>query len=277
VTCSNLYKLEQDLKVQPYYKAFGEHAEGCNFRNEALAGDHGPAGHGDTGPALDPEAPDVFHLSRPANHFTKNTSAAAPDAATVKRAKAHAIRSSGARGSRQRHYYSVSNLVSRWLRMRDEGRLDSASLVIDNVAVTYRQLFKNMWSIREQEAARYAEAQHVYWGKAWAERLPYGYRIAFDERLLAERELRRPSLLLRDAVIESCAYKKRIVSNLQKAVESDKGGCVLFVYGTPALVPDLASATDTTPSRSFVNFDVSDLDMMDAHPLSLFDRLRTAK
>lgn len=275
VTCANMCTAEQDLKVQPHYRPYGEHIAGCTFSDKATSGGGRPAKDGLPAASLHPDIPDVFHFSRPADHFVARDAADGPEPVAARKASARAGQSSNQSGSRRRHHYSVSNLVSRWLRLRDENRLDVESVQIGGDTQTYRQLFKGVY---HQEAEKYTRAPFVFWGKARATRLPYGYRIALDKKMTVGGQAVRPSLLLRDSVIEQCPYRKRVLANLDKAIADDHGTCVLFVYGAPEIVPDAKSATDTGPAtKSFINFNVTSVDMLDVHRVSLYERLSKAK
>jgi hypothetical protein len=273
VTCANLYALEQDLKVQPHYRPYGEHIKDCGNTVESAGSATGDGHHI---AALDSDAPDVFHLSRPANHFVARTAAHTLGSIGASgKARSRISPSSVERGSRRRHHYSVSNLVSRWLRLRHEGRLDQESVHNGNETLTYQQLFKGVF---KQDAEKYASVNLVYWGKVNVLRLSYGYRITFVSKMLAGGKPQRPSLLLRDKIIEQCPYRKRIIGKLDNAIKDDKSHCILFIYGAPEIVPDLDSATATKPyTRCFINFNVTNLDMIDVHQLTLFERLKAVK
>lgn len=275
VTCANLDALEQDLKVQPHYRPYGEHETGCTFAKIATTPSRsvGPRGHGFS--IRDPETPDVFNLSRPANHFVRFTVETPPSPPGVRKPIPTRGGDQTDDGARQRQYYSVANLVSRWLRFRKESGVARSEVRIGAATLTYEQLFKGVYN---QNAEILVQAQHVYWGKAWAKRLPNdtGYRIEFNEKMKVDGMPRRPSLLVYDNVIEKYSVKKPLIERLQAAIEKSDGGCILFVFGAPIIVPDFESATPTAPyTRSFINFRVNNLDMIDIQSLSLFEQLRS--
>lgn len=167
--------------------------------------------------------------------------------------------------------------MSRWLRFRKENRLSRSEVRIGANVLTYEQLFKGVYN---QNAESLEHAQHVYWGKAWAERLANdtGYRIKFNGKMKVDGAPRRPSLLVSNGMIEKYGVKKLFVSRLEFAIEKCDGGCILFVYGAPIIVPDLESATESAPyTRSFINFRIASLDMLDIHNLSLFEQLKRAQ
>ncbi|QAU22901.1 hypothetical protein EO087_01945 [Dyella sp. M7H15-1] len=273
VTCANLDASEQDLKVQPHYRPYGDHIEDCRFDIKAPSTSSGSTREGNPTSSLNPAIPDVFHTARPKDHFVVRTtertlSRTSSSGAAGSRTEA----SSGVSGSRRRHHYAVSNLVSRWLHLRDEGRLYDESVQLVQQTLAYGQLFKGIFN---QDASRYAGVQLVYWGKARARRLEFGYRMAFSSKMLVEGAAYSPSLLLRDDIIESCPYKKRITTRLEKAVKEDSGYCILFVYGAPEVVPNPKyAAAPESQQQYFINFNIESLDMMDVHQVSLFERLR---
>lgn len=155
-----------------------------------------------------------------------------------------------------------------------QNRLSEVEIRIGAATLTYEQLFKGIYN---QDARTLEHAQHIYWGKAWAKRLANGtgYRIEFNEKMKTEGAPRRPSLLVLDDMIEKYPLKKLLAERLKTAIEKDKGGCILFVYGAPIIVPDLDSATESEPyTRFFINFRVPSPDMLDIQKLSLFEQLK---
>ena len=218
------------------------------------------------------ETPDVFDLSRPVDHFVRSTAVESSSSRGIRKTTSGS--NTGTGRPRQRHYYSVTNLVQRWLRFRKQNLLSEVEIRIGAATLTYEQLFKGIYN---QDARTLEHAQHIYWGKAWAKRLANGtgYRIEFNEKMKTEGAPRRPSLLVLDDMIEKYPLKKLLAERLKTAIEKDKGGCILFVYGAPIIVPDLDSATESEPyTRFFINFRVPSPDMLDIQNLSLFEQLK---
>lgn len=273
VTCANLDALEHDLKVQPHYRPYGEHVEGCAFSEEGApsAASSGTKRRDASTPAM--QTADVFNLSRPTDHFVRSTSTTPSSPQGVRKTKSGGHAQSDGK-PRQRHYYSVINIVQRWLNFRKNNLLSEAEIRIGANVLTYEKLFKGVYN---QDAKSLEQAWHIYWGKAWASRIASdtGYRIEFNNTMKAEGSLRRPSLLIRDDVIEAYPLKKLLIKRLEKAIEKNKGGCILFIYGAPSITPDLKNAAASAPpTRSFINFSVPSLDMIDIQNLSLFEQLR---
>jgi len=272
VTCANLDALEHDLKVQPHYRPYGEHIGGCPFSEESAPSAASSRTKRRDAATSAVQTADVFNLSRPTDHFVRLTSTISHSSQGARKAKpgGHA-QSDG--GPRQRHYYSVTNIVQRWLRFRKKNLLSTEIRIGANV-LTYEKLFKGVYN---QDAKNFERAQHIYWGKAWASRTPSdtGYRIEFNNKMKVEDSLRRPSVLLKDDMIEEYPLKKMLIKRLTKAIEENNGGCILFIYGAPTITPDPKSATESAPHpRSFINFNASSLDMIDIQNLSLFEQLK---
>ncbi|GAB3789038.1 hypothetical protein [Dyella agri] len=273
VTCANLDTLEHDLKVQPHYRPYGEHIEGCPFSEK------GPPSSTSSGtkrrdvstPAV--QTADVFNLSRPNDHFSQLTSTTPSSPKGTRKAGSGGHAQSDGR-PRQRHYYSVTNIVQRWLRFRKKNLLSEVEIRIGTNVLTYEKLFKGVYN---QDAKSLEKAQHIYWGKAWASRIASntGYRIEFNNKMNTEGLLRRPSVLIRDDMIEGYPLKKLLIKRLTKAIEENNGGCILFIYGTPIIVPDLRSTTTLAQNtRSFINFNTTSLDMIDIQNVNLFKQLK---
>lgn len=275
ITCANLDVIEQDLKVQPHYRLYGQHATECSFARDRASGTAQMAGtSGRPLSATEKDRPDIFHLKRPVNHFVRTTGSLSSAWIGIKKQKSKTSGSRGSEKARQRNYYSVGYLVSRWIRLREEKELADTQVQIGSAIMTYEQLFRGIYN---QNARDLENAIHVYWGKAWAERLANntGYRIRFNEKLAVDRQPCRPSLLIYDDKIKEYELKKLLISRLDAAIEKSKGACILFVLGVPVVVPDVASATASEPyTRSFVNFKAPSLDMLEIRGLDLFEQLR---
>lgn len=275
ITCANLDVIEQDLKLQPHFRLYGEHAAGCQFGREQFVENVNAPGTGSrTRSAQGLDRPDLFQFKRPQDHFIR-TNAVQPNAGNVAKGKRSANpRPVGSSDARQRNFYSVGNLVSRWLVLRKEGRLAESHVHVGNMVTTYDRLFRGIYN---QDTHKLEGEVHVYWGKAWAERMPSGdaYRLRFNESLQVNGQPCRPSLLIFDDKIERYGLKKLLVSRLDAAIEQSKGACVMFILGAPVVVPGSDSTTSTgSPTRSFVNFKLPSLDMVEVRGLDLYEQLR---
>ncbi len=275
ITCANLDVIEHDLKVQPHFRLYGQHGAGCPFDRERSAASVNATGAGGrTRTAQGLTRPDVFQLKRPADHFVR-ASISLPNTGKSATGKGSANHGSLVAGdARQRNFYSVGNVVSRWLALRKEGRLAECQVQVGSIVTTYDRLFRGVYN---QDAQKLEGTTHVYWGKAWVERMASGtgYRLRFNESLQVDGQSCRPSLLIFDDKIERYGLKNLLVRRMDAAIEKSKGACVLFVLGAPTVVPDLDSATPTTPyARSFVNFKVPGLDMVEVRGLDLYEQLR---
>lgn len=275
ITCANLDVIEQDLKVQPHFRLYGQHRAGCPFDRERIVPSTSrPGSSSGSHSTYQLSQADVFQLSRPADHFVRTTSAMPAVGRVETRRPATRARTTNVAEARQRKFYSVGTLVSRWLALRSEGRLADIQIQIGNLATTYERLFRGVYN---QDAQSLEGATHIYWGKAWAERMPSGkgFRLRFNESFKVDNQPCRPTLLIFDDNLEKYDLKKLLLSRLNAAIETSKGACVLFVYGTPIVVHDLDSATVTAPyTRSFVNFKVPNLDLLEVRGLDLFEQLR---
>lgn len=275
ITCANLDVIEQDLKVQPHFRQYGKHTAGCPFDRERMVPSTSSLGmsSGSRNTYKLSQA-DEFQLSRPADHFVRMTSAE-PVVGRVEAGRTSTrARTTSVAEARQRKFYSVGTLVSRWLALRSEGRLADSQIQIGTLSTTYERLFRGVYN---QDAQSLEGAAHVYWGKAWAERMPSGkgFRLRFNESFKIDDRPCRPTLLIYDDKLEKYELKKLLLSRLNAAIEKSKGACVLFVYGAPIVVHDLGSATSTAPyTRSFVNFKAPNLDLMEVRGLDLFEQMK---
>lgn len=274
ITCANMDVIEHDLKVQPHFRLYGQHAAGCPFDRERSEASTGRLGSRSGSPGTyQLSQADVFQLNRPADHFVRTTSATPPGGRVATR-PASRIRTTSVAEARQRKFYSVGTLVSRWLALRSEGRLADSQIQIGNLATTYERLFRGVYN---QDAQSLEGVSHIYWGKAWVERMQSGkgFRLRFNENFKVDDRACRPTLWIYDDKLEKYDLKKLLQSRLNAAIEKSKGACVLFVYGAPVVAHDLDSATSTAPyTRSFVNFKMPNLDLLEVRGLDLFEQLR---
>lgn len=259
ITCANLDVLEQDMHVQPHFRLYGQHAEGCEFdRNRSAVRDDLPRSNSRSRTAQGLSHPDVFHLRRPNDHFVRRTRDVLGVGSISRKPRRTSVRSSEADGKeRRRDYYSVNNLVSRWLALSKEGRETDCHIRIADTAISYDQLFRK---ICDQDVQELGDANYVYWGEVRVKRMEHssgtGYRLSFKQGLRVGSQSVHPTLLIYDDKIERYGLKKLLAGRLQSAVEKPEGACVLFVLGSPIVRPV------NDGKGPYVNFNVPNLDML---------------
>ncbi|ACF50093.1 hypothetical protein BA766_19140 [Stenotrophomonas maltophilia] len=264
-TCANMDTEQLQLKQVPHFRNQHDselHMEGCPHVAELdVRGCSGESRPSEVGQP----APDRFLLTRPVGHFdVRQGTASETDFGAGGRSGSG--EASGTR-SRRTQFYSLAALVSRWLKARQDN-MDDTMIVSAGTQepMTYRELFENFFEKRPYLSGN----TRVYWSKAWIRKTDDGFKIIFCEPITALvgemlAEPLRPSAMVWNSVLAASEMKSLHARRLQRFAESE-APCVVFLYGTPAL--------QEKHSRTYLNFDVKSLDLVDVQGTDIFDRIR---
>ena len=265
-TCANMDTEQLQLKQVPHFRNQHDsepHMEGCPGIAELDARSNG-SGESRTSEAGQP-APDRFLLARPAGHFDVRqgtTAGIGPGAGS----RSGGGETGGTR-SRRTQFYSLAALVSRWLKARQDN-VDDTMIVSAGTqeAMSYRELFENFFEKRPHLSGN----TRVYWSKAWIRKTANGFQITFCEpvtTLAGETltELLRATAMIWNSVLAASEMKSLHARRLQRFAASE-APCVVFLYGAPVL--------QEKQSRTYLNFDVKNLDLVDVQGTDIFDRIR---
>lgn len=270
VTCANMDKPEQSLKLQPHFRPYS-HSEGCPLLEQAKAREQEGETEADGTTAGMGE--DVFMLQRPANHEERAQVALTDGGGRATTGNAPASRRYT--GPTRRQLFSVRSLVTRWAKHRQKGTDAEATVSVgDATAVPYHSLFESIFPNRKTPVL---EQPRVYWGKAWVSELKNGdYRIAFHSPMTLQDEEgnvlghEKPAVFVDKTALENYRVKRLLEPQLHNAAK-DKKPVLAFVYATPV---SRTTKNEKHGERTFINFDIDNLDMLCLHPVSFFEELK---
>lgn len=271
VTCANLDKDVQSMRVVPHFKVYGDHSETCGVVNgKAVDLEVEPNGpDGQERRTVDESIVDVFKLERPDSYYDEPTQDPSADVHVAKkRAKSTRpyttkLGESGIVGP----IYSVRSVVSRYIRYRSDNTLEFRRLNIAGQDVAYDSIFKCIW---EQDLNDLPDHPVIYYGWAYIDRTRKddAYRIKFKKCLMRGTESLTTSSFVSDALVDRYRLKNLMATRLSKISQEPKPTAFVFLYGQPTV--------RTSNGTSYANFELKNLDMIDVNydcPLpSKYDR-----
>lgn len=260
VTCANLDKDVQNMRVVPHFKVYGAHGAACGIANgEPVDLELEPAEtDGQERKTVDQSIVDVFKLERPDSYYDEHSVEPGADIQVAKkRAKSTRpytprLGESGLVGP----IYSVRSVVSRYIRYRFDKTLEFRRLNIAGQDVPYASIFKCIW---EQDLDDLPDHPVIYYGWAFVDRTKdeNAYRIRFKKNFMRGNESLVTSSFVSDAFIESYKLKNLMAVRLSKIAQKPKPTAFVFLYGQPSM--------RTSNGKSYANFDLKNLDMIDVN------------
>ncbi len=260
VTCANLDKDVQSMRVVPHFKVYGEHSEACGISNgKAIDLEVEPSGpDGQERKTVDESIVDVFKLDRPDSYYDEPTQDPSADVHLAKQRARNTrpyttkLGESGIVGP----IYSVRSVVSRYIRYRSDNTLEFRRLNIAGQDVAYDSIFKCIW---EQDLTDLPDHPVIYYGWAYIDRTRKNdaYRIKFKKCLMRGTESLTTSSFVSDALIERYKLKNLMATRLSKISQQPKPTAFVFLYAQPTV--------RTSQGTSYANFELKNLDMVDVN------------
>ncbi|MDN3699179.1 hypothetical protein QWY97_17790 [Vibrio cortegadensis] len=259
VTCANLDKDTNSLKVVPHFRVFGSHSKGCEVsRNVPLKLKYAePTTQTATHKTLDTSVVDTFLEKRPESYYDhyKNNSRA-------KNAKVRVVNVLKSKADRQlkeigviSSIYSVRTVVSRYARYKKDGTVELRRLNIAGKDKSYTSLFSK---IENQIVSDLPQMPSIYYGWAFINRLPsgHGYQIKFKKKLKANGSDKEftTTVMIGDRLIERYKMKKLVAKRIEKIYKSPSPTAYVFIYGMPRI---------NDRNDRYANIDITNLDMID--------------
>lgn len=269
VTCCNIDKNAQNMRVIPHFRIYGKnHAETCEVtRGIDYAINYTLLKNKDKEKAsIDKSIVDEFIINRPDSYYDERL----PGSPEAKKAKKQLMYKGGSLEERLREIghsskiYSVRSVVSRRIRYEKDGSLHSRRVNVLGKDVAYKSIMKCVW---EQDLEKLPEYPVIYYGWAYIDRLSsnQGYRIKFKKKLKFGQKMLDATIIIFDSLIDSYKIKKLVSTRLTKIVSGSKQAFV-FVYGKPEI--NQSKQTD----KVYANFKITNLDMIDVNHESPFPK-----
>ena len=243
ITCANLDRPRDQMKVQPYFKYVEPHETECDFYRQfkdAQVEDPEKKRRRRSGTPLD----DVLHFQRPPSHYevkrqesTKKVKGTGGIEGNPKQPREKKKPSQNTKS----HRYSISPIVSKYL----SGEAKSLFVMIDKVRIPYEKLFVNIKKEKQYQGNR------IYFGKAYVNMIDAkSYSIQFLDTLEIADLTKKPSIYIRQELIEK-SFRKNMFNEMFKRHVAEKRPVFVFVYSKP------------TTTGKFINFKIANLDFLD--------------
>ncbi|AXA99973.1 MULTISPECIES: hypothetical protein [Aeromonas] len=269
VTCCNIDKDTQNMRVIPHFRIYGKnHAKTCEVaRGIDYTINYTLLKSKDKEKAsIDSSIVDEFIINRPSSYYDERL----PGSPEAKNAKKQLMYKGGSLEERLREIghsskiYSVRSVVSRRIRYEKDGSLHSRRVNVLGKDVAYKSIMKCIW---EQDLEKLPEYPVIYYGWAYIDRLSsnQGYRIKFKKKLKFGQKMLDATIIIFDSLIDSYKIKKLVSTRLTKIVSGSKQAFV-FVYGKPEI--NQSKQTD----KVYANFKITNLDMIDVNHESPFPK-----
>lgn len=257
ITCANLDKIRQDMKVDPYFKAVSTHESDCDLKREMgktqTSSNSVDKVANNKAKKID-NLPDIFGFSRPASHFYKkqkslnNFSVVSSEERQSKR-KSEANLS----GRKSSTHYSLRAFVSKFLRYQSKGLLCQRHIKIKDYDISYKEMFI---SVSGQDLDNISKYPRIYFGKAFInKRREVDYSASFKESLLCDKKPLRPSIYISESLINDGFTQKLSQEKFEDISNKKPPISWVFVYGIPKV--------KTVKSTNYININISSLDYFD--------------
>lgn len=261
VTCANIDRDIQDMKVVPHFKAYGKCSETCEIFREKpqkhLFGDKASSREKAT---IDQSVADEFLLERPAGYYDKPvpSSEALTNISQTLHNKKQAekrFRESGTIG----RIYSVRSVVSRYIRYKKASELKLRRVNVRGRDIRYDQIFK---PVEDIDVTELPDENRIYYGWAFVNRLQSdtGYQIKFFKRMHDGDEEVTVTVRIFDDAIEQYEIRKLMRSRLESIAKLESPRAFIFFYARPEV--------RESKGRLYADSIIRNLDMIDVNKQS---------
>ncbi|NMM28833.1 MAG: hypothetical protein HHJ12_16465 [Glaciimonas sp.] len=210
ITAANLDRLRHDMFVDPYYRKSSIHSKACSTDTESKHAQSSTDddAHGRPRVHKSNALADIFGLNRPLSHTILVSTTSSTDVNTnplvVKKRKKQDASTGEPRAST---HYSLLAFVSKYHRYRSQEIDDTKFINIKGHNIAYADMFV---PVDAQPIEELSEFPRVYFGRAYVDEKPNGYRIGFLASLTLNSVTLRPSLYIPDDLIQN-AFSRNIV------------------------------------------------------------------
>lgn len=94
------------------------------------------------------------------------------------------------------------------------------------------------------------------------------YQVVFNEALTYNEEKIRPSIFINISELDNYPVSRLLKSRIEKILSEEGGRGFCFIYGAPFI--------KNKEGKSYINFNVSNMDMFEVRYVSLFDELKNS-
>ena len=245
------------MKVDPYFKAVGEHYPDCELVRDTLtkkSGSDSVEVPGSKRAKKSDNLPDFFGFSRPASHFDKKQKLPSGTGAfSSEEGKRKRKAESNSSGRQPSTHYSLRAFVSKFLRYKSLGVQGQRHINIKGYDVSYPEMFVNVSGQNLNSISKYPR---IYFGKAFIDkRKESDYSASFEDTLSFDEKSLRPSAYISKSLINNAFTKKLSQEKFEVLSNKNYPICWVFVYGIPKV--------KNVNGKSYININISNLDYFD--------------
>lgn len=257
ITCANLDKLRQDMKVDPYFKAVSAHSHECNLEANLVKtsnlqkSDEIAFARANISETL----PDIFELDRPPSHFEfKDVTVITNNSVEQEELKRRVKREASSNEPRNSKHYKVAALVSKYHKYKRNNELSHHYITIKGFRVSYEEMFV---AIKDRDIYTLSDYPRIYFGKAFVDQVRNkdDYRINFSDSFILEGKKIRPSTYVRKNIIEEAFSKKLYERKIQQLSKNNYPAVYCFVFSKPNLKED--------NGKVYINLNIKKMDYFD--------------
>lgn len=259
ITCANLDKLRQEMKLDPYYKAVDqdEHSIDCELVREYEAKQinvHAKNENQNPRGTKGSSVSDIFEFSRPKSHTEKLENNGHNNLPlSLEERKQKKRNQSSNLVNRASRYYAIRALVSKFLKYKEADTLDQHSINIKNYDVLYKDFFVE---INGQELTKLSKYPRIYFGKAFINnRKEKDYAAKFGNKLFFEGNSFNPSTYLSEDIIENAFTKRLYREKFEVLSDKNYPSTWVFIYGIPKPIQ--------FNEKTYINISISNMDFFD--------------
>lgn len=251
-TCANLDVLQQDMTYSPHFRVIKGHNEGCKI----LEKEKSKNGISKKSEPTGKDGVDIFILNRPASFFKTKEPVTASLYVGVKN---NTIR------SKNKKRYSIRPLVSNFIQYKIKDTLNDEFIQIGEESVSYRSFFKGVYN---QDVLKVPDRNLAWWGPArfYLSKNKKFYQIVFCEKLKYNQEMIHPSIFIDISELDDYPVSRLLKSRIEKIISEKDNRGFCFIYGSPFI--------KNKDNINYVNFNASNLDMLEVRYLTIFDELK---
>lgn len=247
------------MKVDPYFKAIGEHEPECKLVEEILNKEVKTVLINETQQSRAKkceELPDIFGLSRPKSHLEKKQSVTEFKNIPPLERKRQKKGNNFFIGKKQSStHYSLRAFVSKFLRYKSQDLLAQRYINIKGYDVSYKEMFVEISGQNSKDLSKYPR---VYFGKAFIDRRrDSDYSATFEKSLSLDEKFIRPSTYISESLINKAFTKKLTQEKFDDLSRKNYPSAWIFVYGISK--PKEKVAND----KQYININITNLDYFD--------------